>query len=285
MGRGGRSDNQALRVRALPRLLAKPQELGQRRYIVERRDRNGDYHREPGYGRNIYEYLRVNGNNEVGVREEIAVEGGDGNLHWLPTRHRVFRNEMYRFNSLTDARHFADHLDKNPLGPLITREVDTDGKVLIGYGRRQVNRDPFHLPRMPKGELTVIDYQPGSEPQKFDVSDPVEAEKAKQYYQQLENRLAGDRLSEADRYLNEALDSPLSVDSEKARKILAKEEGGERVNSEKIAQAEQFIDSLEKGNSEEIIDQIEAQHEQEEAADQQRVAARAKETLRSLGRL
>lgn len=275
MGRGAR-DEQAVSLRALPRLVRSPGEVGQRRYIVERISRDKKHHREPGFGRGLYEWVKVTGTSRLIVSEEIAAKGSDGQLHWLPTNQSIYQGEMDVAQDLKDARKIANHLNKHPLGAFVSKEVDADGNLAIGYGLRRMNRDAFVFGRKTTDDLTRIDYNEGVAPKSFDVTDPEEARQAKKYHKDLQARLNEEKESASNHFLDSLANSPFAGDRKIAERIIAPQ------NSDKAAAAKKFAEALDKGDTEKIESELQKKKAKEDAAEQKEVASRMQETISAL---
>ena len=278
MGRGPRS-SQAISLRAIPRLLRRPKKVGQRRYSAERIDPKGVSHREPGYIITIATDVTRYGCQMI-VREEVAVEGKDGKLCWVKNQHRVYDSTYGTYNlvsqnPLSKARKLSNHLNKYPLGPIVTKEVNNQGQVEIGYGRRVVNSpsgNPYHY-----SDLTVINYE--EPPKSFDIADPEQAKQAGELFDKLDKRK---RLAEQE-VVNMIMKSLSKSNDQDDIKLAEKISGDGEKNAEKINAAKRFSEALDKGDTKLIEKELAAKRKEKDAAGAKQSASRMKDTLRSLG--
>lgn len=272
MGRGPRN-NQAINIAATPRLLRRPQRVGQKRYLVYREDPKLEMHREPGYiVAGVQGVVRPFENSMI-VAEEIAVEGGDGKLYWVPKARKAYRASNAVRVPLHDARRAANCFNKFPLGPVVSKEIDSDGNLVIGYGSRETAL--YDEATEPGSDFTRIRYQ---SKESFDVTDPAQAQQAAELFAKLEEQKALDEISEGQAALKRLARSENKKERERAEEILRPAQ-----DTEKIRAAKRFAEALEEGNLDEVEAEIKQKQAVKDEAEDKRVASRMQETLRSLG--
>jgi hypothetical protein len=286
MGRGPRS-NQAISFRAMPRLMRRPKKVGQKRYNVDRVDEDGNHHREPGYIITIVTDLKLLGN-EMMVTEEVAVKGRDGKLYWVKKKWPVY-DSTGRDNPLRLARKMAIHLNKNPLGPVVTKEVDKEGNLEIGLGRRLIKTPDRGLnysssksvKEMSSGGegLTIINFEGGEPPKSFDITDPEQAKQAGDLFEKLTERKTAEEDAVIEEFVTFLANSEVKEDLELAEKLFDEPEQ----NSDKINTAKRFSEALDKGDTKTIEKELATKQKEKDAAGAKRSASRMKDTLRSLG--
>ena len=290
MGRGPRS-NQAISFRAIPRLLRQPKEVGQKRYNVERVDADNNPHREPGYIITIVTDLKLVGNS-IRVAEEVAVKGRDGKLYWVKKKWPVY-DSTGRDNPLRLARKMAIHLNKNPLGPVVTKEVDKEGNLEIGFGRRLIktpDRGLSYSSSKSSGKsvkdmssggegLTIINFEGGEPPKSFDITDPEQAKQAGELFEKLTERKIMEEDAVIEEFVTFLANSEEKEDLELAEKLFDEPEQ----NKEKIDTAKRFSEALDQGDTKIIEKDLTTKQKEKDAAGAKRSASRMKDTLRSLG--
>ena len=291
MGRGPRS-NQAISFRAMPRLLRRPKKVGQRRYNVDRVDEDGNHHREPGYIITIVTDLKLLGN-EMMVTEEVAVKGRDGKLYWVKKKWPVY-DSTGRDRPLREARKMAIHLNKNPLGPVVTKEVNKEGNLEIGFGHRLIKipdrgysrygsskSSSKSVKEMSSGGegLTIINFEGGEPPKSFDITDPEQAKQAGDLFEKLTERKIMEEDAVIEEFVTFLANSEEKEDLELAEKLFDEPEQ----NKEKIDTAKRFSEALDQGDTKIIEKELTTQQKEKDAAGAKRSASRMKDTLRSLG--
>ena len=291
MGRGPRS-NQAISFRAMPRLLRRPKKVGQRRYNVDRVDEDGNHHREPGYIITIVTDLKLLGN-EMMVTEEVAVKGRDGKLYWVKKKWPVY-DSTGRDRPLREARKMAIHLNKNPLGPVVTKEVNKEGNLEIGFGHRLIKipdrgysrygsskSSSKSVKEMSSGGegLTIINFEGGEPPKSFDITDPEQAKQAGDLFEKLTERKIMEEDAVIEEFVTFLANSEEKEDLELAEKLFDEPEQ----NKEKIDTAKRFSEALDQGDTKIIEKDLTTKQKEKDAAGAKRSASRMKDTLRSLG--
>ena len=291
MGRGPRS-NQAISFRAMPRLMRRPKKVGQRRYNVERVDEDGNHHREPGYIITIVTDLKLLGN-EMMVTEEVAVKGRDGKLYWVKKKWPVY-DSTGRDRPLREARKMAIHLNKNPLGPVVTKEVNKEGNLEIGFGHRLIKipdrgysrygsskSSSKSVKEMSSGGegLTIINFEGGEPPKSFDITDPEQAKQAGDLFEKLTERKIMEEDAVIEEFVTFLANSEEKEDLELAEKLFDEPEQ----NKEKIDTAKRFSEALDQGDTKIIEKDLTTKQKEKDAAGAKRSASRMKDTLRSLG--
>ena len=282
MGRGPRS-NQAISFRAMPRLMRRPKKVGQKRYSVERIDSKMVNHREPGYIKSIFTDIAVSGSQML-VREEVAAEGKDGRLCWVKIQRRVY-DTTYALTSrgpLREARKMANHLNKNPLGPIVTKEVNSEGQIEIGYGQRFANN--FLDRGNNNSDLTSIHYE--EPPKSFDVTDPIQARQAGELFDKLTERR---QLAEQDQ-IDVVTKSLAELEAKEDLKLAKKRLEDPKQNAEKINTAKRFSEAVSAGEvatltgdpGAQLLKELAAKRKEKDAAGAKQSASRMKDTLRSL---
>ena len=291
MGRGPRS-NQAISFRAIPRLLRQPKEVGQKRYNVERVDADNNPHREPGYIITIVTDLKLVGNS-IRVAEEVAVKGRDGKLYWVKKKWPVY-DSTGRDRPLREARKMAIHLNKNPLGPVVTKEVNKEGNLEIGFGHRLIKipdrgysrygsskSSSKSVKEMSSGGegLTIINFEGGEPPKSFDITDPEQAKQAGDLFEKLTERKIMEEDAVIEEFVTFLANSEEKEDLELAEKLFDEPEQ----NKEKIDTAKRFSEALDQGDTKTIEKELATKQKEKDAAEAKRSASRMKDTLRSLG--
>lgn len=181
MGRGGRDQNQALRLTASLRRAGKPERLGQRRYILKEVKQLGSVYREPGLLHAVGKSIAgdtYTGRSLLIIEEELAAPDKRGRLAWIQG-HNLKKNATFRYNgleSLRKARDLCDRLNKTPLGPLVSKEVNQDGDLVVARKERELHTF---------GNILEIE----KESKTFDVSEIKGAEAARKYHQSLNEKI------------------------------------------------------------------------------------------------
>lgn len=183
MGRGQGNQDRALRLRAIPRRLARPKFAGQRRYTIYQASTSKGVNdvREPGYLRIASQKTPPFGpRGQLTLQEEIAVIGRGGGLVWISANNGqpVISHNLYSGGTgVGSYRFLADSLNDKPLGPYLEREVDKNGNIVIRRGCRRLSSKSYvHAPDHPEQIEAGIETE-----QTFPVS---RAAQAKAYYQQ-----------------------------------------------------------------------------------------------------
>ena len=276
----------------MPRLMRRPKKVGQRRYNVERVDEDGNHHREPGYIITIVTDLKLLGN-EMMVTEEVAVKGRDGKLYWVKKKWPVY-DSTGRDRPLREARKMAIHLNKNPLGPVVTKEVNKEGNLEIGFGHRLIKipdrgysrygsskSSSKSVKEMSSGGegLTIINFEGGEPPKSFDITDPEQAKQAGDLFEKLTERKIMEEDAVIEEFVTFLANSEEKEDLELAEKLFDEPEQ----NKEKIDTAKRFSEALDQGDTKIIEKDLTTKQKEKDAAGAKRSASRMKDTLRSLG--
>ena len=276
----------------MPRLMRRPKKVGQRRYNVERVDEDGNHHREPGYIITIVTDLKLVGNS-IRVAEEVAVKGRDGKLYWVKKKWPVY-DSTGRDRPLREARKMAIHLNKNPLGPVVTKEVNKEGNLEIGFGHRLIKipdrgysrygsskSSSKSVKEMSSGGegLTIINFEGGEPPKSFDITDPEQAKQAGDLFEKLTERKIMEEDAVIEEFVTFLANSEEKEDLELAEKLFDEPEQ----NKEKIDTAKRFSEALDQGDTKIIEKDLTTKQKEKDAAGAKRSASRMKDTLRSLG--
>lgn len=183
MGRGEGNRDRALRLRAIPRRLARPKSAGQRRYTIYQASssKGVDDVREPGYLRIASQKTPPFGPRSLlTLQEEIAVISSGGGLVWISANNGqpVISHKLYSGGTgVGSYRFLADSLNDKPLGPYLEREVDKNGNIVIRRGCRRLSSKSYvHAPDSPEQIEAGVEAE-----QTFPVS---RAAQAKAYYQE-----------------------------------------------------------------------------------------------------
>ena len=263
--------------------MRRPKKVGQKRYSVERIDSKMVNHREPGYIKSIFTDIAVSGSQML-VREEVAAEGKDGRLCWVKIQRRVY-DTTYALTSrgpLREARKMANHLNKNPLGPIVTKEVNSEGQIEIGYGQRFANN--FLDRGNNNSDLTSIHYE--EPPKSFDVTDPIQARQAGELFDKLTERR---QLAEQDQ-IYVVTKSLAELEAKEDLKLAKKRLEDPKQNAEKINTAKRFSEAVSAGEvatltgdpGAQLLKELAAKRKEKDAAGAKQSASRMKDTLRSL---
>lgn len=277
MGRGERSQNQAISFTRAPRA----KRAGQKRYQVYYISYTGEKILWQDVG--LMDRIAYNEYDSLVIGEEVAVPDDKGRLRWVQTGRQSARRQMIDCPR-EDVARLAKEMNELPLGRRVIRRVRPDGLLEVGIETIALENGESEkeLPSLIASQEELEVFHPDRD-----------QKRAERHYQQLAGEIADEQRREVETFaavwrrqnnaktdsklaerIVDSFDSPdselaeLQEEADRARKAAAAAEQSARSEAERAAELAREAEEAAKAEA--------------ERAEQIYKARRAKETLRSL---